>query len=197
MAFVGLIFIGLLFGIILSGIVVAFIVVRSGGPLKESLFGDAGSLPAFRAAKPAKEPHPEADGRINALQEELRIAQKLLDQGRLEREEAAKAGKLAEEKIATLEGRIVEREQRIRKLEAARREARDRNDGLLAELSARSEELSTVSLQLKDLRMEFEVSESGSSMATAQIDQLQRERDELAATLERLQNHRVASGSFG
>lgn len=197
MAFAGLIFIGLLFGIMLSGIVVGFIVVRSGGPLKESLFGDAGSLPMFGPPKPAREPPPEADGRVNALQEELRIAQKLLDQGRVERDVAGKAGKLADEQIAALRDKLAEREARIQELEAAQREARDRADGLLAELSTRSEELSKVSVQLKDLRIEFDVSESGSSMATAQIDQLQRERDELAATVERLRGRRVASESFG
>ena len=50
MAFAGLIFIGLLFGIVLSASVVAFIVIRSGGPLKESLFGDGASRPAFTGA---------------------------------------------------------------------------------------------------------------------------------------------------
>lgn len=198
MAFAGLIFIGLLFGIMLSGIVVGFIVIRSGGPLKESLFGDAGRLPAFGSSKPAREAQqPDIDGRVPALQEELRVLQKLVDQGRGEREEAAKAGRLASDEIAELEKQIAARDGRIHELEAAQREARDHTDGLLAELSARSEALSTVSLQLKDLRVEFEVSESGSSLTTAQIDQLQRERDELAAMVEQLRTRRVASESFG
>ena len=75
MAFAGLIFIGLLFGVILGGGVVAFIVVRAGGPLKESLFGDDARKPAFKGAPGGPEVPPEADTRQKALLEALTTAE--------------------------------------------------------------------------------------------------------------------------
>ncbi|MEQ1802755.1 MAG: hypothetical protein ABL989_12585 [Gammaproteobacteria bacterium] len=196
MAFAGLIFIGLLFGVILGGSVVAFIVVRSGGPLKESLFGDDSRKPAFKGASSAPEAAPEADARQKALLEELRITQKLLDQGRVEREEHAKAAKAAADEMAVLRNQIADRDVRIQALEGSLREATLRVDNALAQLSERSEELAKVSLQLKDARMELDVTESGSTVTDSQISQLQRERDELAALVEQLQPRRQASRPF-
>ena len=69
MAYAGLIFIGLLFGIILGGSVVGFIVVRAGGPLKESLFGDTGRHHPFSSAPKGPELALEADTRQKALLE--------------------------------------------------------------------------------------------------------------------------------
>lgn len=196
MAFAGLIFIGLLFGVILGGSVVAFIVVRSGGPLKESLFGDDARKPAFKGASSAPEAAPEADARQKALLEELRITQKLLDQGRVEREEHAKAAKAAADEMAVLRNQIADRDVRIQALEGSLREATLRVDNALAQLSERSEELAKVSLQLKDARMELDVTESGSTVTDSQISQLQRERDELAALVEQLKPRRQASRPF-
>jgi len=195
-AFAGLIFIGLLFGIILGGSVVGFIVVRAGGPLKESLFGDDSRKPAFKGANPGVEASPEPDARQKALQEELRITQKLLDQGRVEREENAKAAKAAADEMVVLRNQIADRNLRIQALEGSLREATLRVDNALAQLSDRSEELAKVSLQLKDARMELDVNESGTTVTTSQISQLQRERDELAALVEQLQPRRQASRPF-
>jgi chromosome segregation ATPase len=189
-AFAGLIFIGLLFGVILGGSVVAFIVVRSGGPLKESLFGDDSRKPAFKGATPGPDP------RQKALQEELRITQKLLDQGRVEREESAKAARAASDEMAVLRNQITDRNLRIQALEGSLSEATLRVDHALAQLSDRSEELAAVSLQLKDARMELDVTESGSTVTSSQISQLQRERDELAALVEQLRPRRQASRPF-
>lgn len=196
MAFAGLIFIGLLFGVILGGSVVAFIVVRAGGPLKESLFGDDSRKPAFKGAAPGAEVTPEPDARQKALQEELRITQKLLDQGRVEREENARAAKAAADEMAVLRNQIADRNLRIQALEASLSEATLRVDNALAQLSERSEELAKVSLQLKDARMELDVNESGSTVTTSQISQLQRERDELAALVEQLRPRRQVSRPF-
>jgi chromosome segregation ATPase len=196
MAFAGLIFIGLLFGIILSASVVAFIVVRSGGPLKESLFGDGASKPAFGTPPPGPELTPEADKRLKALVEELRITQKLLDQGRVEREEHDKASKAAAEEAAALRGQLADRDLRIQALEGSLSEATLRVDNALAQLAERTEELAKVSLQLKDARMELEVTESGSTVTNSQISQLQRERDELAALVEQLRPRRQVSRPF-
>ena len=196
MAFAGLIFIGLLFGIILGGSVVAFVVVRSGGPLKESLFGDGPSKPAFGAAPRAAEPTPEADKRQRALLEELRITQKLVDQGRIEREEHDKASKAAAEELAALHNQLADRDLRIQALEASLAEATLRVDSTLAQLAGRTEELAKVSLQLKDARLELDVTESGSTVTNSQISQLQRERDELAALVEQLRPRRQVSRPF-
>lgn len=196
MAFAGLIFIGLLFGVILGGSIVGFLVVRAGGPLKESLFGDGARMPAFKGVPPVPEVAPEADARQKALLEELRITQKLLDQGRVEREENARVAKAAADELAALRKQIDDRNLRIQALEASLSESTLRVDSALAQLSDRSEQLAKVSLQLKDARMELDVSESGSSVTTSQISQLQQERDELAALVEQLRPRRQASRPF-
>ncbi len=196
MAFAGLIFIGLLFGIILTAGVVGFVVVRSGGPLKESLFGDVAGKPAFGKAPPGPQLIPEADNRQKALLEELRITQKLLDQGRGEREQHEKAVKATAAEMAALRGQIADRDLRVLALEGSLREAMLRIDKLMTELSERTEEYATVSLQLKDTRMELDVTESSSSFTAHQVAQLQRERDELAALVDQLQPRRATSRPF-
>ncbi|MBL8200060.1 MAG: hypothetical protein JNK40_03730 [Chromatiales bacterium] len=196
MAFAGLIFIGLLFGVILGGSVVAFIVVRAGGPLKESLFGDDSRKPAFKGGPGIPEVPPEADTRQKALVEELRIMQKLLDQGRVEREQHLKDMKAAADEMAVLRTQVADRDVRIQALEGSLREATLRVDNALAHLSERTEELAKVSLQLKDARLELDISESGSTVTSSQISQLQRERDELAALVEQLRPRRQASRPF-
>ena len=196
MAFAGLIFIGLLFGVMLSAMVVGFIVVRSGGPLKESLFGDASRAPAFASSPPGPELSPEADKRHKALLEELRISQKLIDQGRVEREQHDKAIKAVEADVLGLRNQITDRNLRIQALEASLAEATLRVDSLSCQLVERTEILSKVSLQLKDTRTELDVSESGSSLTTSQISQLQRERDELATLVDQLRPRRTASHPF-
>lgn len=196
MAFAGLIFIGLLFGVILGASVVGFIVVRSGGPLKESLFGDSARKHAFGSPPKGLELSLEADTRHKALLEELRITQKLLDQGRVEREQHDKAAKAATLEMATLRNQLADRDLRIQALEASLREATLRLDNLLGQLSDRTEELAKVSLQLKDARMELDVTECGSTVTISQISQLQRERDELAALVDQLRPRRPTSQPF-
>lgn len=196
MAFAGLIFIGLLFGVILGGSVVAFIVVRAGGPLKESLFGDDTRTPAFKGAPGGPEVTPDADPRQKALLEELRIMQKLLDQGRAEGGQHDKAIRAAADEISALRNQVADRDLRIQALEASLCEATLRVDNALARLGERSEELARVSLQLKDARMELDVTESGSVVTSSQISQLQRERDELAALVEQLRPRWQVSRPF-
>ena len=196
MAFAGLIFIGLLFGVMLSAIVVGFIVVRSGGPLKESLFGDASRAPSFASPPPGPELSPEADKRHKSLLEELRISQKLIDKGRMERDQHDKAVKEVQAELLVVRNQLAERNLRIQALEASLAEASLRVDSLADQLGERTEMLSTVSLQLKDARTEIDVSESGSSLTTSQIGQLQRERDELAALVDQLRPRRAASQPF-
>ncbi len=197
MTFAGLIFIGLLFGLILGGSLVGFVVVRSGGPLKESLFGNEARKPAFGAPPPAPELTPEVDKRVKSLLEELRVANKLLDQDRVEREARDRAAKAAADELAALRGQLADREARIGEGDVALRAARQRIDELVGELSDRTENLAKVSLQLKDARMELDVTESGSTVTSAQIDQLQQERDELSALVEQLRPRRVAGRPFG
>ena len=196
MAFAGLIFIGLLFGIILTAGVVGFVVVRSGGPMKESLFGGGAGKLAIGKPPAGPELSPEADKRHKALLEELRITQKLLDQGRGDREEHEKAVKASAAEMVAVRAQIADRDLRVQALEGSLREAMLRIDNLMTQLSDRTEEYATVSLQLKDTRMELEVTESGSSVTASQITQLQRERDELAALVDQLQPRRSASRPF-
>lgn len=196
MAFAGLIFIGLLFGILLSAIVVGFIVVRSGGPLKESLFGDAAGKMPFGSPPKVPEQSIDANNRCKALLEDLRVANKLLDQDRVLRVENAKVVAEKDAEIGALRNQVAERGSRIGELEEALREADSRCRELQGQLSERTDELSKVSLKLKDALIELDVSESGETMTTLQISQLQRERDELAALVDRLRPRAAASRPF-
>jgi chromosome segregation ATPase len=196
MAFAGFIFIGLLFGVLLSAIVVGFVVVRSGGPLKESLFGGGDLKLPFGNPPPAPEITIEADNRYRSLIEDLRVSQKLLDQDRVLREQNAAAAKAAAAEIEVLRKQVADRDARIAGLETSVREANARIDELVAQLSQRTEELSKVSLQLRDAKTELDVSESGSTVTSAQISELQRERDELAALVDSLRPRRTAGQPF-
>jgi chromosome segregation ATPase len=188
MAYLGLIGIGLLFGLMLSGIAVAFIIMRAnGGPLKESLFGADSRAPAFPGANNKPEVTPEADKKIKSLLEELRVTQRLVDQGRVEREQFLNAAKAGKAEIDALRERVAERDAKIDSLQTAIKDAAVRQEALLADLDGRTEELSRVSLELRDARTEPEVAESGTTLTTTQMVDLQRERDELAGLLEEYQ----------
>jgi chromosome segregation ATPase len=185
MAYLGLIGIGLLFGLVLSGIAVAFILMRSGeGPLKESLFGSDSRAPAFPAASKPAEVAPEADKKIKSLLEELRVTQRLVDQGRVEREQFLNAARAGKAEIDALRERVAERDAQIESLQAELKEAALRQEALLADLDGRTEDLSRLSLDLRDARTELEVAESGTALTNTQMLDLQRERDELAGLLE-------------
>ncbi|MCL4790785.1 MAG: hypothetical protein KJ040_01900 [Gammaproteobacteria bacterium] len=189
MAYLGLIGIGLLFGLVLSGIAIAFVLMRSGeGPLKESLFGSDSRAPAFPGAGKPAELTPEADKKINTLLEELRVTQRLVDQGRVERERFLKAATAGKAEIDALRERVAEREAQIEGLKNELKAAAGRHDALLADLDARTEELSRVSLELRDVRTELEVAESGTALTNTQMIDLQRERDELAVRLDEYQS---------
>lgn len=185
MAFAGLIFIGLLFGIVLSASVVGFIVVRSGGPLKESLFGDGAGRPAFEGVPATAVAAGEAERR-QKITEELRVAHKLLDQCRVERVEADAAAASSAAEITALRKQLADREAMIESLQGAAAGFTAGLEALRTELAARTEELANVSMQLEDTRLELDVKESGSAFTTSQINRLQQERDELAALVDQL-----------
>lgn len=189
MAYLGLIGIGLLFGLVLSGIAIAFIIMRSGeGPLKESLFGNDSRAPAFPGANKVPEVAPETDRKIQTLLEELRVTQRLVDQGRVEREQFLNAAKAGKAEIDALRGRVAERDAQIECLQSGLKDAAVRQEALLADLDARTEELSRISLDLRDARTELEVADSGTTLTTTQMADLQRERDELARLLDQYQS---------
>lgn len=189
MAYLGLIGIGLLFGLVLSGVAVAFIIMRAnGGPLKESLFGDDSRAPAFPGSNATPEVTPEADKKIKTLLEELRVTQRLIDQGRVEREQFLNAAKAGKAEIDALRERVTERDAQIEALQADIKAAAVRQEALLADLDGRTEELSRISMELRDARTELEVAESGTTLTTTQMIDLQRERDELAGLVEEYQS---------
>ena len=77
-----------------------------------------------------------------------------------------------------------------RRSKACRPQLKDaavRQEALLADLDGRTEELSRISLELRDARTELEVAESGTTLTSTQMVDLQRERDELAGLLEEYQ----------
>jgi chromosome segregation ATPase len=173
---------------VLSGIAVAFIIMRSGeGPLRESLFGSDSRAPAFPGANSPAEIAPEADKKIKTLLEELRVTQRLVDQGRVEREQFLTAAKAGKAEIDALRERVAEREAQIGSLQVQLKDAAVRQEALLADLDARTEDLARISLELRDARTELEVAESGTTLTGTQMLDLQRERDELAGLLEQYQ----------
>lgn len=187
MAVLGLIFIGLLFGLLLSGLAVAFVVVRAGGPVKESLFGTDGRLPVLgkKAPAPAPEPAGGSDRRFQAMQEEMRVLQRLVDQGQVERQQFNAERKEFQAELDRRQQHLAERDARIGELTAAAGVARQRAEELQQQLGARIEEISRLSVELKDVRTELSVAESGTAVTTAQVARLQLERDQLAALLDK------------
>jgi len=191
MAVLGLIFIGLLFGLLLAGLAVGFVVVRSGGPVKEALFGADGKLPALRVKAPAAPDAAAGDTgqRHKAMLEEMRVLQRLVDQGQVERQQYATERREAQAELDKRQQQIAERDARIDELSAALGEAGRAKDELLAQLGARTEDVARLSVEIKDLRTELAVVESGTSVTTSQVARLQEERDQLAALVAKYRAH--------
>jgi chromosome segregation ATPase len=186
--------IGLLFGIALTVTVAVFAVLSMDGAFADNLRLAARAAQArltgrHRPSAPVVASRsPEADSRIRGLQEEVKVMQRLLEQGRVEREQAAAtAGRSAEEKAA-LHAAIAERDEKIVLLQETVRSESAQSARWREELAQRAAELAAARRELRDLETELSVAQSGAGYGavSGEIERLTQERDELAVRVERL-----------
>lgn len=166
------IFIGVLFGVAMSITLALFYVLSLGGDFRGNLHAVAielrDRLTGRRRSAPAagEGQRVEADPRIRSLQEELRMANRLLDQTRNEREtqaaEIARAGERAEQ----LAAEINERDARILTLETESSRQAPQLQTLREELATRSAELGRARREIKDLQVEIDVLGAGARLVS-------------------------------
>jgi chromosome segregation ATPase len=188
MAALGFLLIGLLFGIALSAVLAVFVVLLASPATRAGL--RAGRVPwrdlLGLAPRSLPERRVEPDPRLQALQQELKITQRLVDQARNEREaHQAEVRRLGEE-LAAISATLAERDQQHREARESLELELERARQLEADVAARADELSRANSELKDLRTELDVLQSGGDVAATQLRRLQKERDALALLTTRL-----------
>lgn len=185
--------IGILIGVALSATVALFGVLSMDGRFGDNLKAAAtearlrltGRNRRLQVTVPGR--NPETDARVRGLQEEIKVMQRLVEQGRAEGEAHAGASTRSAEQLAALQAAVVDRDQRILALEASLKEEGAAKSHLRDELALRSAELAGAKRDVRDLETELSVAQSGAgfSSVSGEIEQLRRERDELTSRLER------------
>jgi chromosome segregation ATPase len=186
--------VGLLFGVALTLTVGFFAVLSMGGQFGDNLRQAAAEIKARITGthRKAQAPGPgrpvEQDARMRALQEEVRVMQRLMDKERVEREGQKEEIRNSLAEVSSLRARVAEREERVVALEAASGEQMTAASKLRDELAERSAELARAKQQVKDLETEINVVQSGAGLSAIsdEIARLRAERDELAARLQHL-----------
>lgn len=164
------IFMGALFGVALSLTLGVFYALSLEGAFKANLRAVAGQvrdrLTGRRRYLPQVdgERRVESDTRIRSLQEELRMANRLLDQARGEREAHGQQSRAAADQTQQLQKDVIERDARMLALEEELRQHGPRLQALREQLAARSAELAQARRELKDLQVELDVLSSGSQL---------------------------------
>jgi len=155
--------IGILFGAGLSLLLAMLYVLSLGGEFRDSLRLAALELrdrltgrrpPPAPAAEQAP---PPPDPRIRGLQEELRMANRLLEKARGERLAIVEQAERASAETAQLNEAIAEGERRIAALGEEVTAERNRAEQLRALLGERCEELARANRDVRDLRNELEL----------------------------------------
>jgi chromosome segregation ATPase len=186
--------VGLLIGVALTVTVAAFGVLSMDGRFRDNVRAAmnecrnrlTGRHPRAQNVGPARSV--EGDARIRALQEEVRVMQRLMDQARVERETQAEESRRAGAEILTLRGLLAEREEQLGSRNAALAEATAAAARAREELAERSAELARSRRDAKGLETELGILQSGDGLGAIsdEIAHLTRERDELKAQLDRL-----------
>jgi chromosome segregation ATPase len=193
--------VGLLFGVALTLTVGFFAVLSMGGQFGDNLRQAAAEIRARITGthRKGQAPSPgrpaEQDARMRALQEEVRVMQRLMDKERVEREGQKEENRNSLAEITSLRARLAEREEQVVALEAASAEQMAAASKMRDELGERSAELARAKQQVKDLETEINVVQSGAGLSAVsdEIARLRAERDELAGQLQRLKQP-VTSG---
>lgn len=185
--------IGILIGVTLSATVALFGVLSMDGQFGDNVKAAAAEARLRltgrhrRLQVPVPGRNPESDARVRGLQEEIKVMQRLVEQGRAEREAHAAATEQSAEQLARLEAVLAERDQRNQALEASLKEEGTGKAHLRDEVSRVAAELAAARRDVRDLETELSVARSGASFSSVsgEVEQLRRERDELASRLER------------
>ncbi len=186
--------VGLLFGIALCLTIAVFAVLSIGGHFPENLKAAAVELRARltsrnrkpRSSAPARTVETEA--RMRALQEEIRVMQRLMDQARVDREMHASEMQKATEEISALRIVADDRGERLAAVEKLLSEETVKTGKLRDELADVSAQFARSRQEIKDLETELSLAQSGAGMSAIsdEIARLSAERDELSARLERM-----------
>jgi len=144
--------VGFLIGITLTITVGVFGVLSMDGGFAENL--RAAGLELRRRITGQHRPAPaaavrsaEVDNRVRGLQEEVKVMQRLLEQGRVERETLLAAARQSAEDIETLRAAITARDERIATMDEAGRSSSDETLRLREQLGSRDAELATARLE--------------------------------------------------
>jgi chromosome segregation ATPase len=151
-------------------------------------------LRAWITGRRRKTPHPvsvrsvESETRIRALQEEIRVMQRLMDQARVTRETHTNEVSKATTEISALRAAAGERDERLAGMETMLREETARAGKMREEVAELAAQLARSKQETKDLETELSVVQSGAGMSaiSEEIARLSAERDELSARLERM-----------
>jgi chromosome segregation ATPase len=188
MAALGFLLIGLLFGIALAAVLAVFLVLLAAPATRAEL--RAGRVPYREllglTPRRVSERRAEPDPRLQTLQQELKVTQRLLDQARTDREAHQAEVRRLQEELDGLRATLAERDQQHRQAREGLEREMERARQLEADISARADELSRANSELKDLRTELDVLQSGGDVTATQLQRLQKERDALALLVGRL-----------
>lgn len=190
MAALGFLVMGVLFGLALSIVLGTFLIILQSEENRALL--RAGRLPILHLlglrSEPPPEKRPDLEPRLRAVQDELRVTQRLVDQARVEREGREAERKALDEELAALRTQLDDRARQVEELQAAVELARERTRILEEDVSMRSDELSRANTTLKDLRTELDVVQSADGVTVSQVARLQKERDALAGLVTKLRH---------
>jgi chromosome segregation ATPase len=183
---------GLLFGVALAVTLALFAVLAMDGRFADNVVAAArfgrdrltGRLPRAEATTVIRSP--ESDARLRALQEEIRVQQRLLEQARVEREGHTAEVQQLQLDLTSLREANAGCEQRIGERDAALRESTAVAARAREELALANAELARARREAKDLETELGVARSGAGLAmiSAEIARLTAERDALQARLQ-------------
>jgi chromosome segregation ATPase len=164
-----------------GAVVVGFVA----GATLSRLLGSAGSRPLGKRAD-------EMHHRIRALEADLRVAQRSVEQGRSERDSAAAEVSRLTAELAAARSNDGDHAETIRKLKAEVQHECAKTARLRQELADRAEEMVRTHVQLRDVQNELGVSQVGSDVIVDQINRLERERQDLSVMVEALRKEIAA-----
>lgn len=168
--YAGFILIGVFFGLALAVTVGLFYVLGLDGSFRANLEATARELcdrvTGRRRYVPGVtgERRQDVDPRVRSLQEELRLANRLLEQARSGQQGDAEQARRAVEENATLRQDLAARDGRIGELEAQLQAATGRQEALREQLAERAEQLARSQRDVRDLQTELDVLQSGVSV---------------------------------
>jgi chromosome segregation ATPase len=185
---------GLLFGIAFSVTLALFGIMSMDGHFKANVINAAAEIRRritgrhrkARSTGPVRDI--EGEAKLRALQEEVRVMQRLMDKSRVDRESQVDEMRRAKEEIVTLRAAVTERDERLLSVEATLHNETGKTGKLRDEFADQAALLAKSRREIKDLETELSVVQSGAGLSAVsdEIARLSAERDELTARLERM-----------